>query len=109
MADSAYGERDLYIDLTITGARVLRDATGNNWVKIKAIDINGTAGAASGDIILRHDSASGPIVFKHLAPAGSIHDGSETFYGSAMIFLGLYMDDPGTAWGAGSFMIIHTA
>lgn len=110
MADSGFGERDIYIDLTIAGARVIRDAADNALVKIKSIRINGTAGAGGpGDIILRKESASGGIEFKAIAATGSTFDGETIFDTPAPVFKGLYMDALTNAWQAGSFMMIYTA
>jgi len=105
MADGALGSRQIFIDLTVVGARTIRDAT--NGVKIGEIRIQGTAGAGTSDIILREDVATtGGIVFKLAAAAGSDHDG--TFSADRMWTRGLFMDLIGSAWVAGSHMIIVT-
>jgi len=109
MADSSYGLRDIYIDLTSVGARTIRDIAGDGKIVfIDAITINGTSGAGAGDIVLRSDAASsGPIVHKTLAPGGTGFDGTK---GPSLLIRarGLYMDALANAWAAGSFMIIHT-
>lgn len=103
MADGGYGERDIYIDLTVTGARVIRD----ECVFIDSVTINGVSGAGAGDIVLRKQSASGPIVHKTLGPGGTAFDG---IAGPPLNIEAnrLYMDALANAWAAGSFMIIHT-
>jgi hypothetical protein len=110
MADGSKGERDIVIDLTVTGARVIRDATKNEMVKLMGITIAGTSGAAAGSIVLRKESASGSIEFQYTDPtAATLADYSKAFTDPQPIFKGLYMDDQGTAWAAGSVMIVHTA
>lgn len=106
MADGAYGAREIYIDLNIGGARVIRDPLAEGrFVKIRGFRINGTSGAAQGDIVLRGDSASGPIVFKEIAAPGTPFDGG--FTPLRIRTFGLYMDALG-AWVAGSSLIIYT-
>ncbi len=110
MADGAFGERDIFIDLNspIT-ARVIRDATKGEFVKITAIHIYGTSGAGAGAIVLRKESATGPIIFQ-VAPANSaavVVD--KEFSEKVPIHKGLYMDAVATAWLAGSSMEIYTA
>lgn len=112
MADGNYGERIIYIDLTVTGARIIR-AYPVNWVKINAIRINGVAGAGgSGTITLRQEGASGAIIFQEAAPAGQSFDGTMVQSTWPPVVNGLYMDDPGTAWqtvgGVASHMMIYT-
>lgn len=112
MADGPFGARDILINLNapIT-ARIIRTAEAGDitrFVKINGIRINGVAGAGTGDIVLRAESATGPIVFKLLAPNGSAHDGTFFVPGNPVI-KGLYMDAVGTAWVDGAVMIIHTA
>lgn len=109
MADGSFGEREIFIDLTIApAARIIRDAAvEGRAVHIDSIRINGTANAAgAGDIILRKQSATGPVVFKLNAPTASAHDGTMT--PNSFTFAGLYMDSVVNAWQAGSHMIIYT-
>ena len=104
MADGPTGAREIFIDLTVVGARTIRDAT--NGVRIAEIRINGTAGAGAGDIVLRTDlAATGGEVFKLLAN-NDAHDG--TFAAHRMWTRGLFMDALATAWLAGATMIIVT-
>jgi hypothetical protein len=108
MADGSFGERDIFIDLTVTGARVIKDATKGEFVKIGGIRINGTTGAGAGDITFRKESAGGPIVFQALGTASTIFDGTFALPVGSILQKGLYMDALGTAWTAGSQMIIYT-
>ena len=110
MADSAYGLRDITIDLAIATARnPIRDpAAEGRAIRITGIDIGGVTGGSAGTIILRADSASGPIVFRKYAPATSTID--DTFQFTPPIRCsGLYMDAMSGAWQANSTMVIHTA
>lgn len=110
MADGSYGERDIVIDLTVTGARVIRDATKNEMVKLMGVTIAGTSGAAAGTIVLRKESASGSIEFQYADPtAATLANYTKEFTEPQPVFKGLYMDDQGTAWAAGAKLIIHTA
>jgi len=106
MADGSYGKREIYIDLTVAGARVIQPATVQ--LKITSIRIKGTS---AGDIILREDLAStGPIVFKLGVAAGAV-DGTINFGEGkgARIVRGLFMDALAGAWAAGDHMIIYLA
>lgn len=113
MADGPYGANPIYIDLTVAGARTIKDAVrpiGDlNFTpdvgKIKSVRIQGTAGAGAGDIVLRKDSAAGGIVFKTAVAAGVPQDGVDTPMDRE--FRGLYMDAIPAAWVAGSFMLIE--
>lgn len=109
MADGAYGERDIVIDLTVTGARVIRDALKNELVKIKKIVVSGKAGGANGPITLRKESASGSIEWSCAGTTGVEYNIDAPFTKPSPTFKGLYMDSQGTAWTAGSLMIIYTA
>lgn len=110
MADGAFGARDITIDLTVTGARVIRDALLKYVVKLTSVTVTGTSGAAAGTIILRSESATGPIVYQYTDPtAATLANSNEVFGDPAPVFHGLYMDTQGTAWAAGSVMVIHTA
>ncbi len=97
--------RNPFIDLTVTGARVIRAA---GTARVMAIRVNGTAGGVAGDIIFRETSASGEVVFKLLAPASSTHDGTLSFPSPGRNFDGLFMDTQGTAWLAGSHIVVYT-
>jgi len=109
MADGNFGERDIFIDLNTTGARVIRAAAGDGQsVVIHAIRINGDSHATlDADIILRRDSASGPIVFQLEAPGGTSHDGTITF-NKPLRMRGLFMDNQTNAWVVPAHMMIHT-
>lgn len=107
MADGNFGERDIDIDLTATGARVIRDFAKGEFVKIVGITINGTAGATAGPIVLRKEAANGPIVYSCDGKATQTYVVNDQLYTS--IHRGLYMDTQTNAWAAGSHMIIHTA
>lgn len=107
MADGPYGAREIYIDLTSAGARVIRDVLAEGrYVKIMGVRINGTSGAGAGDIVLRDGSVSGNIVFKEIAPGGTPFDGTMTPV--RIRCHGLYMDALANPWAAGSYMIIYT-
>jgi hypothetical protein len=94
-------------------ARVIRDAarslgsgvTTADVGRIKAIRINGTAGAGDGTIVLRCDGASGREIFKLIVPSGSEHDGTVTELD--VNFRGIYMDAIATAWVSGARMYIY--
>jgi hypothetical protein len=104
MADGSYGQREIDIDLTVVAAaRVVRDASKNEWVKIRRIVLNGnsTAGAA---VIFRKGSASGPIV-ANITPTAGIQ--AVDIPMEDAVFNGLYIDSF-TAWTSGH-CIIYTA
>lgn len=109
MADGSFGERDIVIDLAVTGARVIRDATKSELVKIAGITISGTAGASNGGIVLRKESASGAVVFQFQPGVSAVVAFNEPFTKPKLICKGLYMDTQTTAWAAGAIMVIHTA
>ncbi len=106
MADSTFGINNIYIDLTSAGARVIRDATKNQWVLLSGVRINGTAGAGDGTIILREQSTGGRRVLRVNVGSGQVVDGS--FDIPSKPFKGLYMDALTTAWLADAHLIIYT-
>jgi hypothetical protein len=108
MADGNYGQRDIQLDLTVAGARVIRDATKGERAKIRAITVSGTSGAASGSLILRGESASGPIVWQLTDPTAATTYNFTANLDGVLPIKGLYMDAPGTVWAAGAVCIIHT-
>ncbi len=97
--------RNPFIDLTGTGARVIRAA---GTARVRAIRVNGTAGGGQGDIIIRENSSSGPIIFFLIAGSSTVHDGTISFPGSGRNFNGLFMDTQGTAWATSSHIIVYT-
>ena len=104
MADGSKGQREIDIDLTVAAAaRVVRDATKREWVKVRRIVLDGdsTAGAT---IIIRKESASGPIVATITASGGKQHVDVPM---EDAVFLGLYIDSF-TAWTSGH-LLIYTA
>lgn len=109
MADGSYGERSIFIDLTVTGARVIKDATKNEFVKISSIHIYGVTGAGSGAIVLHKESASGPTIFQISPANGATVSIEKEFSEKVPIHKGLYMDALGTAWTAGASMQIDIA
>lgn len=110
MADGNYGERSIFIDLTVVGAaRVIRDATANQFVKISAIHLQGVSGATNGVIRLRKESASGSIIYQFQPGNAQVVVEDKEFSEKVPIHKGLYMDDPVTAWAAGSSLQIDTA
>lgn len=104
MADGAFGSREIVIDLTQVGARVLRAFPSATI--IHAVKINGTAGAGAGDIILRKTSATGPIVFEEPVASGTPVDGA--LIPMCTYAKGLFMDALPAPWTAGSILIIYT-
>lgn len=106
MVDGPFGAREILVDLTVTGARVLRNATKAEVVKIETVQIAGDPGASGSDIVLRSESASGPIFFKFDSPGAGIRN--EEFIGPAGPINGLYLDNIGTGWVAGAVMVIRT-
>lgn len=108
MADGNFGQRDIHLDLTSTGARVIRDALLGMRVKIRAITVSGTSGAAAGSLILRGESASGPIVWQLTDPTAATTYNFTSNLDGVLPIVGLYLDALGTAWAAGAVCIIHT-
>lgn len=110
MADGNYGERSIFIDLTVVGAaRVIKDALKGEFVKISAIHIQGVSGAANGLIRLRKESAAGPIIFQFQPGNAQVVVEDREYSEKVPVHKGLYLDDPVTAWAAGSSMQIDTA
>ena len=107
MADSSFGERDIFIDLATATARVIRSANDGAIGLIGAIDISGVTGASAGTIILRKESATGPVIFQQYAPSASTIDTHVTFH-CPIGGKGLYMDAMSGAWDGNSTMVIHT-
>jgi hypothetical protein len=106
VADGPYGARDIFIDLTLVGPRVIRDVLKWEQARVVGLTIKGTTGAGAGNIVLRSDSASGNIVYDQPAPGGTSFDGDPAPF--EIMAQGLYMDALANAWTAGSLMIIHT-
>ena len=98
--------REIFIDLTATGARTIRTPGLN---RIHSIRVRGTVGASAQNIVLRRTTAStGPIIFQQLGPADTEHDGTEIFPPNGMEVDGIFMDNLTNAWDTGAFMIIYT-
>lgn len=109
MADGNFGKRDINLDIAgVTTARVIRDATKGEWVKITAIEVTGTAPATGtqGAIILREESASGNIIFT-ITPGNNEVVRYSQSYSDCPVVKGLYMDAMTAGWAAG-VMMIHT-
>lgn len=104
MADGAYGAREIVLDLTVAGARVIRASPLLSH--IIGIKVQGTAGAGAGDIVLRQDSATGPIIFQLAVDAGGSADGAVIPMDTWAV--GLYCDAPAVVWAARSTCIIYT-
>lgn len=101
MADGSYGQKEIDLDLTVAAAaRVVRDATKGEWVKIRRIVLDGdsTAGAT---IVFRKENASGPIVANVTVTGGKQHVDIPM---QDAVFKGLYVDSF-TAWTSGHCMI----
>lgn len=110
MADGSFGERIIDVDLSVTGARVLRDPlTIGKAVKVSKVLVSGTSGAAPVAIVLRKESASGPIVaFWQPVQAAQVQtieliSENEEFYCK-----GLYLDNISQAWTAPSHLLVYT-
>lgn len=109
MADGPLGKRDINIDLTVVGARTIRDPATGQWVKIQSITISGTTGAGAGNIVLREETAStGNVIFRFETTNATQYNVTPEFAKMPPVFKGLFMDALGTAWAAGSTMVIHT-
>lgn len=110
MADGNLGERDIVIDLSVTGARTIRDAATGNWVKIKKISLSGKTGASAQAVILRFEAAAtGPIIWNLLGTAATEYNIDAPFPKEAPVVKGLYLDNITNAWTSGSFLIISTS
>lgn len=90
-------------------ARVIKDATKGEFVKISSLHLQGVSGAANGIIRLRKESAAGPIIFQFQPGNAQVVVEDKEFSEKVPIHRGLYMDDPVTAWAAGSSLQIDTA
>lgn len=108
MADGNVGERVIVVDLTVTGARVLRDALKGEHVQVSKITVAGTGGAAPADIVLRKESASGPIVAAFRPTPSVINNADLITEDDEFICKGLYLDNVTQAWTAGSLLLIYT-
>lgn len=106
MADSAFGLKEITIDLATTGARTIRDATKGNWLKVDSIIVSGDPGATGTALVFRKESATGPIVFKYTpVAAGVVND---ELLGPSGPIKGLYLDNVAVGWAAGAVAIIKT-
>jgi hypothetical protein len=109
MADGNFGERIIEIDLTVTGARVIRDATLGMHVKLNKIVLEGVGHATlAAPIVLRKESASGPVVWANPGTATVEYNIDAPFTSPAAIMKGLYMDTQTNAWVSGR-LLIYTA
>lgn len=106
MADGSYGERIIDIDLTVTGARVIRDATKNEHVKVAKILVSGISQAASVAFIFRKESASGPIVaIWQPLQAAQAQTQELISENEELLCKGLYLDTISQAWTSGHCLI----
>jgi hypothetical protein len=110
MADGNTGQREIVVDLSVTGARTLRDAATGNWVKITRISVSGKTGASAQSIVLRSEVAStGPILYSLLGTAATEYEDTNPFASGKPVVKGLYLDNIANAWTAGSLLIIYTS
>lgn len=110
MADGNFGARDIVIDLSVTGARTIRDATAGQWVGIQKIVLSGKTGAGAQPLILRYETAAtGPVLWTILGTAATEYNVDAPYPGKKPVVKGLYLDNITNAWTSGSLLIISTA
>jgi len=109
MADGNFGERIIDVDLSVTGARVLRDPSigkEGQVVKVCKVLVSGTSGAAPVAIVLRKESASGPIVaFWQPVQAAQVQTIELISENEEFLCKGLYLDNISQAWTSGHLLI----
>lgn len=106
MADGNFGERVIDIDLTVTGARVLRDPLDlGKVVKISTVVVDGNPGAGGTAIVLRKESSSGPIIYSFTPTASVPNHSDDTFEEDEIVCKGLYLDNLTGAWTSGHLLI----
>jgi hypothetical protein len=107
MADGIFGERVIDIDLTVTGNRTVRPATGlGKDVKIWKVLVSGVSPGTAEPLEIRKDSTSGPLLWTHddQVATDTIHDCDIP---DALSDGGLFVIGPANAWTSGH-MLIYT-
>lgn len=111
MADSSFGAQPITLDLTVTGARVIRNAPER--IRISSLELVGAHAATNGNLVLRQDSASGQIVWVYSnqdATGGAFTAVAENRFSDFSEHLqqlnGLYMDAISVAWLGTSVLVI---